>query len=105
RFRDDFAVGTQNEPEHAVRAGVLRTHVDEHFVGADIELDDGWILCCGCGHVVLSPSYAVVFQRELVILSEGMSDPVLGRQDARKTKRRKGRKLRAHANRPWPTAK
>ena len=38
---DDLAVGAQHEPQHAVRAGVLRPHVDEHLVGADVELDDG----------------------------------------------------------------
>ena len=43
-FGDDLAVGAQHEPQHAVRAGVLRPHVDEHFVGADVELDDGLVL-------------------------------------------------------------
>ena len=40
---DDLAVGPQYEPEHAVRTRVLRSHVDEHLVGADIELDNGGI--------------------------------------------------------------
>ena len=42
-FGDDLAVGPQHEPQHAVRAGVLRPHVDEHLVGADVELDDGGV--------------------------------------------------------------
>ena len=44
---DDLAVGAQHEPQHAVRARVLRAHVDEHLVGADVELDDGRV---GDGH-------------------------------------------------------
>ena len=53
----DLAVGPQHEPEHAVRGWMLRAHVDEHLVGADVELDDGLILngCGGCGHYY-SPS-------------------------------------------------
>ena len=42
-FGNDFAVGAQHQPQHAVRAGVLRAHVDEHFVGADVEFNDAWI--------------------------------------------------------------
>ena len=38
--RHDFAVGPEHEPQHAVGARVLRAHVDEHLVGADVELDD-----------------------------------------------------------------
>ena len=41
---DDLAVGPQHEPQHAVRAGMLRAHVDEHLVGADVELDDARIV-------------------------------------------------------------
>jgi hypothetical protein len=37
---DDLAVGAQHQPQHAVGAGVLRPHVDEHLVGADVELDE-----------------------------------------------------------------
>jgi hypothetical protein len=37
----DLAVGPQHQPQHPVRARVLRPHVDEHLVGADVELDDG----------------------------------------------------------------
>ncbi len=39
-FADDLAVGPQHQAQHAVRAGVLRPHVDEHLVGADVEFDD-----------------------------------------------------------------
>ena len=39
-LRHDFAIGAEHEPEHAVRARMLRPHVDEHLVGADVELDD-----------------------------------------------------------------
>ena len=35
--------------QHAVRAGVLRSHVDEHFIGAYIEFDDT-LICNGRGH-------------------------------------------------------
>ena len=42
--RDDFAVGPQHQPQHAVRAGMLRAHVDQHLVGADVELDDAGIV-------------------------------------------------------------
>jgi iron complex outermembrane receptor protein len=34
------AVGTQDQTQHAVRAGMLRSHVYQHFVGPDIELDN-----------------------------------------------------------------
>ena len=55
---DDLAVGAQHQPQHAVRAGVLRPHVDEHLVGADVELDDGLVLFafrrCDGGHDNLS---------------------------------------------------
>ena len=50
-FGDDLAVGAQDEPQDAVRGRMLRPHVDEHLVGADVELDDGLILRyegCGC---------------------------------------------------------
>ncbi len=40
RFRNDFAIGPQHQPQHAMRAGMLRAHVDQHLVGANIELDD-----------------------------------------------------------------
>ena len=48
---DDLAVGAQHEPQHAVRAGVLRPHVDEHLVGADVELDDGGVRRLLGGHI------------------------------------------------------
>ena len=35
---DDLAVGPQHQAQHAVRAGVLRPHVDQHLVGANVEL-------------------------------------------------------------------
>jgi hypothetical protein len=41
---NDFAVGPQHQPQHAVRAGMLRAHVDQHLVGADVELDDARIV-------------------------------------------------------------
>jgi hypothetical protein len=43
-FRNDLAVGSQHQPKHTVGARVLRTHVDEHFVGANVELDDARIV-------------------------------------------------------------
>ncbi len=46
---DDFAVGPQHQPQHAVRAGMLRSHVDQHFVRADVEFDDAGIVQIG-GH-------------------------------------------------------
>ena len=39
----DFAVGPQQQAQHAVRAGMLRAHVDQHFVGPHVELDDAGI--------------------------------------------------------------
>ena len=51
-FGDDFAVGPQHQPQHAVRAGMLRSHVHEHLVRADVELDDAWIFD-GCAHTRL----------------------------------------------------
>ena len=39
-LRDDLAVRAEHEPEHTVRARVLGAHVDEHLVGADVELND-----------------------------------------------------------------
>ena len=39
-LRDDFTIGSQHQPQHAMRARVLRPHVDEHLVGTDVELDD-----------------------------------------------------------------
>ena len=42
-FRYDLAVSPEDQPQHAVRAGMLRPHVDEHFVGTDIVLDDALV--------------------------------------------------------------
>src|SRR5262249_31998240 len=53
-FGDDLAVGPQHEPQHPVGAGVLRTHVDEHLVGPDVELDDGRVGLFG-GHGFRAP--------------------------------------------------
>ena len=39
RLGDHFAVGPQHQAQHAVRAGMLRSHVDEHLVRADVEFD------------------------------------------------------------------
>ena len=44
---DDFAIGPQHEPQHAMRARMLRPHVDEHLVRADVELDDAGVFNCG----------------------------------------------------------
>ena len=58
---DDFAVGPQHQPQHAVRAGMLRAHVDQHLVGADVEFDDARIvdggheLCVRVRRVVYRP--------------------------------------------------
>ena len=79
---DDFAVGPQQQPQHAVRAGMLRTHVDQHFVGADVEFDDAWVFNLHAHGMASFASDAVVFQRELVILAQRMSDPVFGTEDA-----------------------
>ena len=37
---DNLAVGPKHEPQHAMGARMLRPHVDQHLVGADVELDD-----------------------------------------------------------------
>jgi hypothetical protein len=47
---DDFAVGPQQEPEHAVGAGVLRPHVDEHLVCPDVKLDHTLVVDFGKAH-------------------------------------------------------
>ena len=104
---DDLAVGPQHQPQHAVRAGVLRTHVDEHLVGADVEFDDGLVAGVravdgSSGHEVLSlqnvvrhwrltdrrlsAANAVILQGKLVILAQRMADPVLRQQDARQVR-------------------
>ena len=49
-FGDDFAVGPQHQPQHAVRARMLRAHVDEHLVRADVELDDAGIFDGRCSY-------------------------------------------------------
>ena len=36
---DDFAVGLEEQPKDTVGRGMLRPHVDEHLVGADVEFD------------------------------------------------------------------
>src|SRR5262249_24279036 len=40
---DDLAIGPQHQPQHAVSAGMLRPHVDEHLVGANVEFNDGGV--------------------------------------------------------------
>ena len=50
-FGNDLAIGPQHQPQHAMRARMLRAHVHEHLVRADVELDDpGWIFdsCATC---------------------------------------------------------
>ena len=90
---DDLAVGPQHQPQHAVRAGMLRPHVDEHLVGADVELDDArdrrvcvaMIGASGSDAFSagrLSAADAVIFQRHLVVLAQRMADPVFGAEDA-----------------------
>ena len=46
-FRDNFAIRPQDESQHAVSAGVLRTHVDKHLVRPDVKLDDPLIIFQG----------------------------------------------------------
>jgi hypothetical protein len=41
---DNFAIGSQHKPQDAMRTGVLRPHVDQHLIGADIELNDPLIV-------------------------------------------------------------
>ena len=45
--RHDLAVGAQHQTQDPVRAGVLRPHVDEHLVGANVKLDDPRVIQCG----------------------------------------------------------
>lgn len=35
-FEDHFAIGAENDAQHAVSGRVLRPHVDEHLLGGDI---------------------------------------------------------------------
>ena len=92
---NDLAVGPQHQAQHAVRAGVLRAHVDEHLVGADVELDDGGVWnVVAVAMLSLAETWsslrsrsdfqrhsaaanAVVFQRELVILAQADGRPSL----------------------------
>ena len=39
-LRNNFTVGAKHKPQHAVGAGMLRPHVDEHLIGANVKLDD-----------------------------------------------------------------
>ena len=63
---DDLAVGAQHQAQHAVRAGMLRAHVDEHLVGADVELDDGLVFTDrgfgGGGHELVAFWYVAKVQ-------------------------------------------
>ena len=45
-FVDNFAVGAQQKSQHTVSTRVLRSHVDEHFVGADVKFDDARVFEC-----------------------------------------------------------
>ena len=49
-LRHDLAVGAEHQPQHAVGARVLRPHVDEHFVGANVEFDDPRIVVDELSH-------------------------------------------------------
>jgi hypothetical protein len=51
-LRHDLAVGPKHQSQHTVRARVLRTHVDEHFVGANVEFDDPRIVVDELSHVL-----------------------------------------------------
>ena len=80
-FGDDFAVGPQHQPQHAVRAGMLRPHVDEHFVRADVEFDDAGIFNGSAHRVSLPSSNAVIFERHFVVFAQRMPDPVFRAED------------------------
>jgi len=79
-FGDHLAVGPQHQPQHPVRAGMLRPHVDQHLVAAQVEFDQLGI------HVLrrqaLSPRDPVVLGGRLVIFAQRVAGPVLGQQDA-----------------------
>src|SRR6185437_8667773 len=72
---------------------MLRSHVDEHLVGADIELDDGLILFairrCDGGHDTLSltvirwKSRRVVAGRSQVHRAEALSRAIADRDENR----------------------
>ena len=53
-FVNDFAVGPQQQAEHAMSAGMLRPHVDQHLVGADVEFDNALVFECSRHQVSLS---------------------------------------------------
>ena len=46
-FGDHFAVGPQHQAQDAVRAGMLRPHIDQHLVRAHVEFDGLGIACSG----------------------------------------------------------
>ena len=49
---NDFPVRPEEQAQHAVRAGMLRPHVDEHLVGADVEFNDAGIFECNAHSLV-----------------------------------------------------
>jgi len=51
---DHLAIGPQRQPQHAVRTGMLRAHVDQHLVGFDVAFDQFVIEPLAC-HRVTSP--------------------------------------------------
>ena len=80
-FRNHLAVGPQHEPQHAVRARVLRAHVNQHFVRANVEFDRfgvgrGW---WSSG---LSRQNSVILGRLLVVFSQRVARPIFGAKDA-----------------------
>ena len=71
---------------------MLRAHVDQHLVGADVEFDDRGIVemrghairCCNVVYVTddLPAANAVIFERHFVIFAQRMADPVFRAEDA-----------------------
>ena len=51
---NNFTVSAQYQSQYAVRAGMLGSHVNQHFIGANIEFDDALIVLYVCGHLLLS---------------------------------------------------
>jgi hypothetical protein len=46
-LRDDLAIGAQDQPQHTMCAGMLGSHVHEHLVRADVELDNSLVIKLG----------------------------------------------------------
>ena len=80
-FGHHFAVGPQRQPQHAVRAGMLRAHVDEHLVRLDVELD-GFGLCMRSVSIDLPRRDPVILDGHHIILPQRMAHPILRAEDA-----------------------